>query len=40
MPAAINHRFQLASRPVGMVKRSDFDFTEETVPDPAEGERS
>jgi len=33
-----SHAFRLASRPVGMVKRDDFDYTEETVPDPADGE--
>lgn len=33
-----SHAFRLASRPVGMVKRSDFDHTEETLPDPADGE--
>lgn len=34
----VNHQFKLASRPVGSVKRSDFDYTEETLRDPAEGE--
>ncbi len=34
----INHQFRLAARPEGMPKQSDWDFTEEAVPDPAEGE--
>ncbi|HXA42066.1 MAG TPA: NADP-dependent oxidoreductase [Candidatus Solibacter sp.] len=33
-----NHVFRLASRPVGMPVRSDFDYVEETLPDPADGE--
>ena len=33
-----SHAFHLASRPVGMVKRSDFDYTEDSLPDPGEGE--
>jgi NADPH-dependent curcumin reductase CurA len=35
---AMNQQFRLASRPDGMVKRSDFDFTEEPVPEPKDGE--
>jgi NADPH-dependent curcumin reductase CurA len=34
----INHKFLLASRPVGMLKRSDWTFTEEPVGEPKEGE--
>ncbi|MFI5396109.1 MAG: NADP-dependent oxidoreductase [Candidatus Binatia bacterium] len=33
----INHQFQLAARPVGMPKRSDWTYTEEPVREPAEG---
>jgi NADPH-dependent curcumin reductase CurA len=33
-----NHQFKLATRPVGAVKRSDFNYTEEVLRDPAEGE--
>ncbi|MES2105272.1 MAG: NADP-dependent oxidoreductase [Pseudomonadota bacterium] len=33
-----NHQFRLAARPVGNVKASDWNFTEETLRDPAEGE--
>ncbi len=34
----INHQFMLAKRPVGMVKRSDFDYAEAAVAEPAENE--
>jgi NADPH-dependent curcumin reductase CurA len=34
----INHQVRLAARPVGIPKRSDWQFTEEAVPEPAEGE--
>lgn len=34
----INHKFLLASRPVGMPKRSDWTFTEEPVKEPSDGE--
>ncbi|HTD03254.1 NADP-dependent oxidoreductase [Undibacterium sp.] len=34
----INHQFRLAARPMGNVKRSDFNITEEVLRDPAEGE--
>jgi NADPH-dependent curcumin reductase len=34
----VNRQFKLAQRPVGMVKRSDFDFTEAAIPTPGEGE--
>jgi NADPH-dependent curcumin reductase CurA len=33
-----NRQFRLAARPVGMVKRSDFDFTSSAVPEPGEGQ--
>jgi NADPH-dependent curcumin reductase len=33
-----NHRFLLAARPVGMPKRSDWAFVEESVREPQEGE--
>lgn len=34
----INHQFRLAARPVGLPKRSDWDFTEEPVREPGAGE--
>jgi NADPH-dependent curcumin reductase CurA len=34
---AMNHQFRLASRPVGLPKRSDWNFVEEPVGEPAEG---
>ncbi len=36
--ARMNQQFRLAARPVGMPKRSDFEFREEPVRGPAEGE--
>jgi NADPH-dependent curcumin reductase len=33
-----NHQFRLAARPVGLVKRSDFNYIEEPVRSPSEGE--
>lgn len=33
-----NHQFKLAARPVGAIKASDFNYTSETLRDPAEGE--
>src|SRR4029078_13162031 len=36
--AATNHQFRLAARPEGLPKRSDFNYTEEPVRDPAAGE--
>src|SRR5438270_11479116 len=36
--SATNHQFRLAARPVGLPKRSDFNYTEEPVRDPAAGE--
>ena len=32
-----NHQVRLAARPVGNPKRSDWNFTEETVGDPGPG---
>src|SRR5512140_933099 len=37
MPAT-NHQFRLTARPVGLPKRSDFNYTEEPVPDPGPGQ--
>jgi hypothetical protein len=34
----MNKQFKLAARPVGMVKRSDFEYLETPVPEPREGE--
>jgi NADPH-dependent curcumin reductase CurA len=34
----LNHKFELAARPVGMPKRTDWSYKEEPVRDPAEGE--
>ncbi|MGE5338395.1 MAG: NADP-dependent oxidoreductase [Gemmatimonadota bacterium] len=34
----VNHQFRLAARPVGLPKRSDWNFTEEPVRDPGENE--
>jgi NADPH-dependent curcumin reductase CurA len=34
----INHQFRLAARPVGLPKRSDWNYVEEPVRDPAPGE--
>src|SRR6516165_8579614 len=34
----INHQFRLAARPVGLPKRSDWNYTEEPVRDPGDGE--
>jgi NADPH-dependent curcumin reductase CurA len=33
-----NHQFRLAARPVGLPKRSDWTYTEESVREPGEGE--
>jgi NADPH-dependent curcumin reductase CurA len=38
MNALVNHQFRLARRPVGMVKRSDFDYAEAPVAQPGDGE--
>ena len=34
----MNHQVRLAARPVGLPKRSDWSFTEEAVPEPADGQ--
>ena len=36
--SSLNHKFELAARPVGLCKHTDWKFTESPVPDPAEGE--
>ena len=36
--STVNRQFKLATRPVGMVKRSDFEFTQGQVPEPGDGE--
>ena len=33
-----NRQFKLVARPVGMVKRSDFEFTTSPAPEPGPGE--
>ncbi len=38
MTALVNHQFKLARRPVGMVQRSDFDYSHAPVVEPGEGE--
>lgn len=38
MNATLNHQVRLAARPVGLPKRSDWQFTEEAVREPREGE--
>ncbi|MDD3761675.1 MAG: NADP-dependent oxidoreductase [Nevskiales bacterium] len=38
MTAAVNRQFRLARRPVGMVGREDFEFVENPVPTPGDGE--
>ncbi|MES2297792.1 MAG: NADP-dependent oxidoreductase [Pseudomonadota bacterium] len=34
----VNHQFKLATRPVGAVKRSDFNYVEEALREPQDGE--
>lgn len=34
----VNHKFELAARPVGLPKRTDWNYVEEPVRDPADGE--
>jgi NADPH-dependent curcumin reductase len=36
--SASNHQVRLAARPVGVPKRSDWQFTEEAVPEPKDGQ--
>jgi NADPH-dependent curcumin reductase CurA len=38
MAATINHQWRLAARPVGAVKRTDWNFTEEPVGSPNDGQ--
>lgn len=38
MAERINHQWRLASRPVGMIKESDYEWTEERVPELDEGQ--
>src|SRR5450631_972342 len=38
MNDAINHQYKLAARPTGLPKRSDWNYTQEPVREPAEGE--
>jgi hypothetical protein len=38
MKTGINRQLRLASRPVGDIKESDFDYREEPIPNPKEGE--
>ena len=38
MITGINRQFRLATRPVGDIKESDFEYREEPIPNPAEGE--
>ena len=38
MKREINRQFRLASRPVGDIKESDFEYREEPIPSPKEGE--
>jgi NADPH-dependent curcumin reductase CurA len=36
--ALVNHQFRLAARPIGLPKASDWQYTEEPVPEPGDGE--
>jgi NADPH-dependent curcumin reductase CurA len=38
MSAIVNRQVRLAARPVGLPKQSDWNFTEEALPEPAEGQ--
>src|SRR5215831_11539157 len=38
MTNGINHQIRLAGRPVGLPKRSDWQFTEAPIPEPRDGE--
>jgi NADPH-dependent curcumin reductase len=38
MNAAVNHQVRLAARPVGLPKAGDWQYTEEPVPQPGDGE--
>ena len=36
--STVNRQFRIAARPVGMVKESDFEYVEATIPDIADGQ--
>jgi NADPH-dependent curcumin reductase CurA len=38
MTGELNHQIRLAARPIGLPKRSDWQFTEKPVPEPRDGE--
>ncbi|WP_199300429.1 hypothetical protein [Trichocoleus sp. FACHB-262] len=38
MRTGINRQFRLAVRPIGDIKESDFEYREEPIPSPADGE--
>ena len=38
MKTGINRQLRLASRPVGDIKESDFEYREEPIPSPQQGE--
>ena len=38
MDTRVNRQWRLAARPVGLIKESDFEWREEPVPTPGEGE--
>jgi NADPH-dependent curcumin reductase CurA len=38
MTNGTNHQIRLAARPVGLPKRSDWQFTEAPIPEPRDGE--
>lgn len=38
MPTLMNRQWRLAARPVGAPKRSDFDFVQQPVPEPRDGQ--
>ncbi len=38
MTGKLNHQIRLAARPIGLPKRSDWQFTETPVPEPRDGE--
>ena len=38
MKTGINRQLRLASRPVGDIKESDFEYREEPIPSPQQGD--
>ena len=38
MPDSVNRQFLLAARPVGMVKETDFEYQEQPIPEPGDGQ--